>query len=306
MVTAEHVNPASDHQCASRRVSVVVPVYNGEEYLNQAIDSALAQTGCEVDVILIDDGSTDRCPEIIASYGDRVRSVQQANAGCGASRARGVELADSEWIAFLDMDDVWEPSKLSAQLDVAKQTGADVIYTNARNFGEVGRVDEIRSEPSAMPSGDVFEELLVDNFLVNSGVMVRRSVLLASGGIRTEAAGTDDWDLWLRLAAAGVQFQPVREPVTLYRWRADALSRSVKMMHERRSQTLTRALNTQRGKTVATSVKREAWVTLFNSSAWYAADTQKRLAAVWYARSLLSNPMQLHVWKQLVKMCIGR
>ena len=304
MMTTGVDTPPKDR--LSRRVSVVVPIYNGEEYLGQAIDSALAQTGCELDVILIDDGSTDSCPEIIASYGDRVRSVQQANAGCGASRARGVELADSEWVAFLDMDDAWEPSKLSAQLDLAEQTGADVIYTNARNFGDVDRVDEIRSDPAAMPSGDVFEELLVDNFMVNSGVMVRRSVLLEFGGVRAEAAGTDDWDLWLRLAAAGVEFQPVREPVTLYRWRADALSRSFGMMHERRSQTLMRALKTPRGKSVAASVKREAWVSLFNSSAWYAAETQKRLAAGWYARSLLSKPLQPHVWKQLAKICIGR
>ena len=147
---------------AQVKVSVVIPTYNGAAEVRRAIDSALAQSGCEVEVIPVNDGSTDDTASVLNSYGSRIRAVHQKNSGPAATRNAGIAAATGDWVAFLDHDDYWQPGKLAAQLAAADRTGADVIYTNAQNFGDVNRVAELRSNPDEMPEGDLFEHLLLD------------------------------------------------------------------------------------------------------------------------------------------------
>src|SRR2546423_7727277 len=90
-------------------VSVVVPAYNYARYLPQAIDSALGQTHPPLEVIVVDDGSTDDTPRVLDAYGDRIRAVRQANQGAGAARNAGIAVARGEYVAFLDSDDLWRP-----------------------------------------------------------------------------------------------------------------------------------------------------------------------------------------------------
>ncbi len=133
------------------KVSVVIPTYNGAAEVRRAIDSALAQDGCEVEVIPVNDGSTDDTKTVLDSYGDRIKAVHQKNSGPAATRNAGIAAATGEWVAFLDHDDYWKPGKLKAQLEAAARTNADVIYTNAENFGDVNRVAELRSIPIKCP-----------------------------------------------------------------------------------------------------------------------------------------------------------
>lgn len=98
------------------RVTCVLPVYNGERYLREAIDSVLSQTAPVFETIVIDDGSTDGTPEVIASYGSRVRSVRQDHVGVAAARNRGVTMAGTEFIAFQDADDIWRADRIERQL----------------------------------------------------------------------------------------------------------------------------------------------------------------------------------------------
>src|SRR5262245_39908172 len=97
-------------------VSVVIPSYNSAAYLPAAIDSVLAQTARDLEVIVVDDGSTDDTPDVVARYGPPVRGIRQANAGVAAARNRGIAEARGRYIAFLDADDTWEPVKLERQL----------------------------------------------------------------------------------------------------------------------------------------------------------------------------------------------
>ena len=190
-------------------VSVVIPVFNGASDLAAAIDSALNQRNCRVEVIVVNDGSTDATADLIASYGDRVRAIHQKNLGASGlakTRNNGVLAATGEWIAFLDHDDLWKPEKLSRQLDRAFTQNADVVYSNARNFGDVDRVADLRSDPAAMLEGDLFRSLLADNFIVMSSAMMKRSVFDAIGGFTESPVVAEDWDLWLKAAAAGASF----------------------------------------------------------------------------------------------------
>src|SRR6476660_3095578 len=109
-------------------VSVVVPCYNAERFLAETLQSAFIQTYPEIEVIVLDDGSTDGTADLIRSYGDRVRAEFGPNRGASAARNRGTALALGEFIQYLDCDDLLTPDALERRVDVLKKSGADVAY----------------------------------------------------------------------------------------------------------------------------------------------------------------------------------
>jgi glycosyltransferase involved in cell wall biosynthesis len=124
-------------------VSVIIPVYNCEAYLAEAIDSVLAQAYAPLEVIVVDDGSTDGSIHVAARYAPRVRCVHQENSGIGAARNRGIEQAAGDMLAFLDADDLWSPTKLSLQvaaLDLDPEM--DIVLGLARQFRSPDMEDE--------------------------------------------------------------------------------------------------------------------------------------------------------------------
>ena len=290
-------------------VSVIIPVFNGEADLAAAVDSALSQHGCNVEVIVVNDGSTDATADVIASYGDRIRVIQQANQGApglAATRNNGVRASTADWIAFLDHDDVWEPDKLCRQLELAQTKNAYVVYSNARNFGDIDRVADLRSDPEAILEGDLFLPLLMDNFIVMSSAMMKRSLFDAIGGFTENPVLAEDWDLWLKAAAAGAMFAAVRDPVTLYRWRPGSFSKNHERMRQLRLLAVRRALETNRGRSLPWSMRRKALGNVESCSAWFLASTAPRQAIRWYARSIAYWPFDVNCWKGVVKGCLGR
>lgn len=120
----------------SPRISCIVPVYNGEKYLEQAIDSIRAQTLRAFEIVVVDDGSTDATPELARRY-TGVRYARQANAGPSAARNLGIRESRGDLLAFLDADDLWQPRKLELQaMRFAARPDLDVSLTHARNFWE--------------------------------------------------------------------------------------------------------------------------------------------------------------------------
>lgn len=287
-------------------VSVVMPVYNAAKYLKESIDSALAQVDVAVQVVAVDDGSSDNSLEILASYGDRVTALSQKNAGPAAARNAALAQAIHPWVAFLDADDLWEPTKLKIQLESAAATNAVVVYTNSVNFGDVERVGDLRLPPDRMPAGDVFEALLMDNFITMSSVMVKRQALADVGGFDAAFRGTEDWNLWLRLAAESAVFTPVPEPLVKYRWMSTSLSKNHATMKQMREATLLAALQTPKGQSVHWKLRRQALANVRQCSAWFVAEQSKSRAAMWYLQSLCAWPCSVTAWKGLVKSCLGR
>jgi glycosyltransferase involved in cell wall biosynthesis len=116
-------------------VSVILPVYDGEPYLAQAIDSVLGQAHRPYELIVVDDGSTDGSASVAARYGAPLRLVRQAHAGGAAALNRGVELATGRYLAFIDADDLWQPDKLRLQLDAfARQPPPDLVFGHVLQF----------------------------------------------------------------------------------------------------------------------------------------------------------------------------
>ena len=195
-------------------IAVVIPAYNAERTVRATLDSVLAQTAPADEVLVIDDGSKDSTREIIASYGAPVRLFTQANGGPSRARNLGVREARSEFIAFLDADDTWEPTKLERQLEAfTRKTGAVLCYTGLRNVTPTG--ETLECVPPA-PEDVLSTRLRLGNpQIVPSCVMVRRDAFERAGGFLLTLKGSEDWEFWVRLQQQG-PFCAVHEPLTRY------------------------------------------------------------------------------------------
>lgn len=182
-------------------VSVVVPAFNQCGYLRDALHSALSQTMSDLEIVVVDDGSTDATREVCDSFSDaRVRYIRQRNDGTMGIGARNHAMlaARGGWIAILDQDDLWAPSKLRRQLEFAvTQADAGAVFCRARFIDAAGAVTGEQQGP--LLQGDVFHDLLSANRYYASSGMFRRS-LLPLMGLPHESVGLGDWYLWLSVA----------------------------------------------------------------------------------------------------------
>jgi hypothetical protein len=189
---------------AARRatsVSVIVGVYNSSQWIREALDSVLAQTRPVSEVVVVDDGSTDETPEIVASYGGVVRYLREDHRG-RPHRNRGILAAHGEVIAFLDGDDTWAPRKIEQQLALLESRGLGWVICDAQWMEDTtGAIVRNSSEP--IQEGDILEPLLLNNFIVASTAVVARSVFDTVGLFNESpsVAAVEDWELWLRIAA---------------------------------------------------------------------------------------------------------
>jgi len=181
-------------------ISVAIPAYNGAEHLRDAIDSVLAQTYRPLEIIVVDDGSTDDTRAVCESYGDCLKYYYQENdatMGAGA-RARAIAQAKGEWVALLDQDDRWLPRKIARQVRALSNfSDAVIAFTGFHEIDSLGRVTS--EELSGGPSGDVFHRLLRRNPYVASSALIKRSVIDEYPPATTDV-GVADYDLWLRIA----------------------------------------------------------------------------------------------------------
>jgi glycosyltransferase involved in cell wall biosynthesis len=181
-------------------VTVVIPTRNRAPLLGGALSSALAQEEVDIEVIVVDDGSTDDTQARLAAIGDPRLHLLRHEASQGVARARNaaLALAGGEWVAFLDDDDLWAPRKLRWQLDAAAAAGASFAY------GAAIVVDDrkgVRQEVPAPPAGTIARDVLARNVIPGgcSNAIARAEVARAVGGFDESLAMLADWDLWIRL-----------------------------------------------------------------------------------------------------------
>jgi glycosyltransferase involved in cell wall biosynthesis len=185
--------------------SVVIPTYNFGGFIAAAIDSVLAQTERDLEIIVVDDGSTDDTEARLAPYRDRIRYFRQSNAGPSVARNRGILHAEAPLIAFLDADDLWRPTKLARQAAYLKQhTDTVLCYTDFTRGHAPGATNESRLQLYEYKgSGDAFHSLLLENFIHTSSVLVRREALARAGLFAANLRGAEALELWMRLARVG-------------------------------------------------------------------------------------------------------
>jgi glycosyltransferase involved in cell wall biosynthesis len=194
-------------------VCAIIPAYNAEAFLHKALDSVLAQTVPVDEIIVIDDGSKDSTCAVAESYAPRVRLLRQKNAGPAAARNLGVQSATANYIAFLDADDAWQPTKIEQQLAAFAATPDAVLcYTAVTHVHTAGWQQDHPVRPPEL----IRSEIRIGNpKLVPSCVMVTRTAFLQVGGFDTGLKGSEDWDLVIALLDLG-PFLAVDQPLTLY------------------------------------------------------------------------------------------
>lgn len=205
-------------------VSIVIPAYNQSQYLGEAIRSALAQTRADLEVIVVDDGSTDDTAGVCESFTDpRLRYVWQANRGLSGARNTGVRESRGGFLTFLDSDDQFLPDKLERLLAAfERDPGLGLVAGQAVLIDQAGRrIGEVFDKP--LP--DDLSELLLGNPLHVGSVLLRREWQERVGPFDETLRSYEDWDLWLRLARAGCRMGWVAHPVSLYRFHQEQMTR---------------------------------------------------------------------------------
>lgn len=212
-------------------VSVVIPAYNAAWCVCKAIDSVLAQDFRDCEVIVIDDGSTDDTPAVLAGYGDAIRVVHQANGGMSNARNTGIRTARGDFVAFLDADDYWLPGKLRLQVELMRSTPTVGFSSVA------ARVEDPNGQlVNLWKCGDEAHQILRFLFENNggiaggtSGLMVRRALFEQVGGYDETLQGAEDADLWMRLAAI-TDYRCIPAPLVVVLRRPGSVSRNVETM----------------------------------------------------------------------------
>lgn len=182
-------------------ISVIIPAYNSEKTIEKTIESVLNQTFADFELIVINDGSQDSTLDIVSQVKDtRIKVFSYPNAGANFSRNRGFSHAVGDMVSFLDADDIWTPDKLASQLQALQEnTTAAVSYSWTDYINENGEF--LLSGTHITVNGDVYEQLLVINFLENgSNFLVRREAFIEVDGFDESITACQDWDIGLRLA----------------------------------------------------------------------------------------------------------
>lgn len=210
-------------------VSVIIPAYNQGHYLAAAIQSALDQTQANVEVLVIDDGSTDDTAQVAQQFTDpRVRYIHQANRGLSGARNTGIRHASGDFLTYLDSDDLFLPRKL------------ELLLGELRARPQLGFVagQAIPVDETGQPIGKLFDQalpanpthLLLGNPLHVGSVLLRREWQARVGFFDETLRSYEDWDMWLRLALAGCQMGYVAQPVSLYRFHREQMTRDGRQM----------------------------------------------------------------------------
>jgi glycosyltransferase involved in cell wall biosynthesis len=217
------------------KVSVIIPAYNAMKYLPDTVNSVLGQTFQDFEIIIVNDGSSDDIEAWVAQNPNpQIQLISQTNQGLAKTRNRGIAHAKGEYIAFLDADDLWEPTKLEKQVSVLDHyLNVGLVYTWVAYIDSenqlTGRVFRHEHE------GDVWKPLVLHNLVeCGSVALVRRSCLETVGVFDENLSRynvNEDWDMWLRIAAQ-YPFKVIKEALVYYRQTPSSASRNWKLMEE--------------------------------------------------------------------------
>lgn len=212
-------------------ISIVIPSYNQAKYIAYNLDSILAQTYSNFEVIFIDDGSKDNTAEILKNYTEkdsRIKYFHQNNSERAVARSHGISKANGKYICLVDSDDTWLPHKLETQL-AAMENDPEIILC----YAPVNRID-IENKPLKNAarqqegySGLIYKHLLMRNFIPSVTPMIRASVLKNIGDQVTDFIPYEDWDFWLRLSRCG-KFHHIKEALGNYRLHPEQSVKNVK------------------------------------------------------------------------------
>lgn len=222
-------------------VSCVVPVFNGEAFVAEAVASILAQTYPRREIIVVDDGSDDGTREVLARFGDQIRVLRQANLGPSAARNRGIEESRGAFLAFLDADDIWVEDKIESQMDAFEAwPEIQLCSGHIKSFW----IPELDHERRAFQDHPYHRERPL---LSPCTVLVRRELFQRLGGFDPELRNAEDTDWFHRMLKAGIEYKTLPRLVVHRRQHTTNLTRKTRPSHEATLAHLKRTLDRHRG-----------------------------------------------------------
>ncbi len=283
-------------------VSIITPTFNRARFIGQAVESVLAQTIGDYELLIIDDGSTDNTAEVVAPFlGDhRIQYQVQRNLGQSVARNKGLKAARGEFICFLDSDDAWVPDKLEYQLAVMDHNPeVDIVHGDEIIIDEQGH--ELSRENIRRYSGIISRQLLADNSVSINTAMVRRHCFDALGGFNTGYGVADDYELWLRFSTR-YKFLYVPSYFGYYRVMSDQISSDKDRRFRANEQIIQEFLAANPG---ALSPRERHWgLSRFycRKARYYAATNCKGTALNSVLKALRYKPLDIVVWRGVYRV----
>lgn len=212
------------------KVSVIIPLFNLRPYVGEAIDSVLNQTYPNIEIIVVDDGSTDNPETVLNKYKGRIELVRQENRGLSSARNTGIRNSEGEYLVFLDADDYVSPNKIEMEVEtLEKYPKVGWVYGVSLVVDENKRVirripDDVLEPNERPPEGNIFNRLILRCLMLVNAVIIRREVV--DVGLFDESlTSCEDWDFWLRVSVK-YDVKHIREPLAFVRYRPDSMSRN--------------------------------------------------------------------------------
>ncbi len=208
------------------KVSVVIPSYNAMKYLPETVESVLQQTFADFELLIIDDGSSDKTVDWVSQLDDsRIRLISQPNQGAASARNTGIKYSKGKYIAFLDADDLWRTTKLEKQVRYLEDNPAVGLVHTWTAFIQSDGIPTGRLM-TTHGKGNVWEQMVVYNLVrCGSTAMVRRCCFEDVGYFDQTLKYAEDWDMWIRISA-NYSFETIHEPLVLYREHANNKSKN--------------------------------------------------------------------------------
>lgn len=290
-------------------VSVVIPAYNYAKFLPAAVESVLAQTYSPIELIVVDDGSTDETPAILTGYGDRIQNIRKVNAGLSAARNTGIKAARGQFVGFLDADDLWLPDKIAMQMELYARhpeagcigCGVQVVDADLKEGRRTSHADLVGTSEKRL------QDILLRREWVGgsgSGALIRRSILDEVGLFDENLTAAEDWDMWLRIVAQYSVYN-VREPLVRIRRHFTGTFRNAEKM-ERNQLTVYRKQMERTPWAFESSVRRQAMSMIWMDSARERVHARSYWSAAGrLVRALRACPFDAGAWR-LLAVCLVR
>lgn len=287
-------------------VSVVIATYNMAGYLPLAVRSALDQTYRDIEVLIVDDGSTDGTRNRVEPLLDdpRVRYLQQKNGGQAVAKNHGVRESRGDYVAFLDADDIWEPEKLELQMPLfVRSARTGVVFSRLAYIDESGA--RLRVADNELFRGRVTGPLLIRNFIGFGSCVVRKACFDRLGGFDETIGMGIDYDLWLRFSSE-YEFDFVDRPLLRYRVWSGQMSNNCRKRYVSGISIMRRFLK-RFPRLVDKRTEREAWAHTYVGYGQCLRQVERRVAPALrsYVRALLHLPTYLPAWRAIAATLLG-
>lgn len=288
-------------------VSIVIATYNMGQYIDQAIDSILQQTWKNIEVIVVDDGSTDNTSAVMDGYQDNPKVIYIKNENQGQPKAKncGIKHTKGDFIAFCDADDLWEPNKLDVQMPLFANPNVGVVYSEVSNIDEHNQ-RYVKAPNETRHVGIITNHMLIENFVPFGTAVIRRACIEQNGIFDEEFRMGIDWDLWLRYSLDW-EFAYTPERTYIYRVWSGQMSTNYRGRYDFATLILKKFVHNNASRLNKKYV-RKAWADMYVKEGVVYAKNEKKffMPLQKISHALLLDPLKIYTWKALIKLFVGK